>query len=104
MTEKLLGQLRPTGTGAEVVYSVPSDTTAIVKTIVVSNVGSGSIKYSIFVSEATTYNESTAISFDISLATEKTNFIQTYIATTGNIAFKTDTANDATITLFGAEI
>ena len=106
MTEKQLGQLRPTNTNTTSVYS-PSGVTGIIKTIIVCNVGSGTIKYSIYLDDdGTTYTEATAISFDVSLTTENTTFIQTYIplSASGNIAFKTDTANDATITILGAEI
>ena len=103
--EKLLGQLRPSGTSAEVVYSVPSETTCIVKTIAISNTSNGAVKYSIFVSEGTTYDETTAIIWEVSLAKNNNEMINNFIALTGgNIAFQIDSATDLTITLFGAEI
>lgn len=104
LQEKLLGQLRPSGTSAEVVYSVPTDTTVIIKTIAISNVSSASMKYSIFVSEGTTYDESTAIAWNCILAKENSIMIDTFISLTGNVAFQVDTASSATITLFGAEV
>jgi len=103
--EKLLGQLRPSSTSAEVVYSAPSETTAIVKTITIANTSNTAVKYSIFVSAGTTYDETTAIIWEVSLAKNNSDIIDNFIALTeGNIAFKIDSATDATITLFGAEI
>jgi len=102
--EKLLGQLRPSSTSAEVVYSVPSETTAIVKTITIANTSNSAVKYSIFVSEGTTYDETTAIIWEVSLAKNNSDVLNMFIALTGNVAFEIDGANDATITLFGAEI
>ena len=103
--EKLLGQLRPSSTSAEVVYSVPSETTAIVKSILVSNVSALGMKYSIFVSEGTTYDESTAIAWNCILAKENSIVINLFVSLTqGNIAFKVDTSSSATITLMGVEV
>lgn len=105
MIEKLIGQLRPSSTNAEVVYNVPSNTTGIIKTITIANTSNSSVKYSIFVSSGTTYDETTAIIWEVSLAKNNSDMLDTYIALTGgNIAFKIDSSNDATITLFGAEI
>jgi len=103
--EKLLGQLRPSGTSALSVYTVPSDTTTIIKNMTVANVGSATIKYSIFASSGTTYDETTALAWEIDLEAGDTHVNTSFTALTeGNIAFKVDTANDGTITIFGAEI
>ena len=103
--EKLIGQLRPSSTGAEVVYTVPSNTTSIIKSIFLSNTSNSAVEYSIFVSTGTTYDETTALYFEISLAKNTSDNINTYIALEqGNVAIKINSANDATITLFGAEI
>lgn len=106
--EKQLGQSRPAGTAAASIYSPPANTTTIIKTIIVSNVSSASMKYSIFMDDnGTTYDQTTAIAYNVVLAKESTIVIDTFLAmndATGNIAFQVDTADSATISIFGAEM
>ena len=106
--EKQLGQSRPSGTSAVSVYSPAANTTAVIKTIIVSNVSSASMKYSIYMDDdGTTYDQTTAIAYNCVLAKENTIVIDTFLAMNnagGNIAFQVDTADSATITLMGAEI
>ena len=106
--EKQLGQSRPSGTSAVSIYSPPADTTAIIKTITITNVSNASLRYKLFIDDdGTTYDETTTMAWDISLAKQTSVFIETYICmnnSTGNFAFEIDSANDATITLFGVEI
>ena len=106
--EKQLGQSRPSGTAAVSVYSPPADTTAVIKTIIIANVGAGSVDACLFCDDdGTTYDESTAIYWEVSIANGNTVIIDTYICmdnSSGNLAIKTSSANDITFTLFGVEI
>jgi len=106
--EKQLGQSRPSGTAAVSVYSPAADTTAVIKTITITNVSNASLRYSLFVDDdGTTYDETTALAWEISLAKQTSVFIETFIAmdnSAGNFAFQIDSADDGVITLFGAEI
>ena len=106
--EKQLGQSRPSGTVAASIYSPPADTTAIIKTIIIANVGSGSVDASLFCDDdGTTYDESTAIYWEVSIANGNTTIINTYICmddASGNFAIQSSIGNDLTFTIFGVEI
>jgi hypothetical protein len=106
--EKQLGQLRPTDTTAASLYSPGVGVTAIIKSIVICNQTSSSAKFRIFLDDdGTTYDESTALFFDITIAANSTDQIDTFYAmnnSAGNLAVRTDTNSAITFTCFGAEI
>jgi hypothetical protein len=108
LQEKQLGQLRPGNTTAASLYSPGASTTAIIKTIVVCNQTASSAKYRIFVDDdGTTYDQTTALFYDITIGANSTDHIDTYYAmndANGNLAVRTDTNSALTFTCFGAEI
>ena len=108
LQEKQLGQLRPADMTAASLYSPGSSTTTIIKTIIVCNQTTASAKYRIFVDDnGTTYDETTALFYDIAIGANSTDQIDTYYAmndSTGNLAVRTDTNSALTFTCFGVEI
>ena len=108
LQEKQLGQLRPANTTAASLYSPGSNTTTIIKSIVVCNQTASSAKFRIFVDDdGTTYDETTALFFDIVIGANSTDQIDTFYAmnaSAGNLAVRTDTNSALTFTAFGVEI
>jgi hypothetical protein len=106
--EKQLGQSRINGTTATSVYSPAVGVTAIIKTIYIANQSGSADTYRLFVDDdGTTYDQTTALFYDIVIEADETLQIDTFIAMndpSGNVAFQNGTANALTITLFGAEI
>ena len=106
--EKQLGQLRPADTVAASLYSPPASTTAIIKSIVVSNTTGSAATFRIFLDEdGTTYDESTAHFFDVNIGANTTVIVDTYWAMdtdAGNLAVRSGTSNALTFTAYGAEI
>lgn len=106
--EKVLGQLRPANTTVASLYSPPANTTAIFKTLLVCNTTAGAALYRVFLHDTgTTYDQTTALFYDVSVAGNTTAIIEIFGAMSqdaGNIAVRTDTANALTFTLMGAEI
>jgi len=107
LQEKQLGQLRPANTTAASLYSPVANVTGIIKTLHVCNTTASSAKFSIYSDDnGTTYDESTALFFDVLLAANTTVQISMFVAMdneAGNFAVQTDTASAITFTLFGAE-
>jgi len=110
LQEKQLGQLRPADAVAASLYSIGvTVTSGIVKTIIVCNVNSAATAlYRIFADDdGTTYDETTALFYDISLGPNKSDQIDTFYAMSnsdGNLAVRTDTGNILTFTVFGVEV
>ncbi len=108
LQEKQLGQLRPANTTAASLYSPASSTTTIAYSLIVCNTSGASAKYRIFHDDnGTTYDQTTALFYDIALAADTTDVIEIKISandSTGNIAVRTDTNSALTFTLYGAEI
>ncbi len=106
--EKQLGQLRPANTTAATLYSPGASTTAIIKSIVVCNTSGSAATFRIFLDDnGTTYDQTTALFYDIAIAADTTIQIDTYYAmndSTGNLAVRTSVNNALTFTCFGAEI
>ncbi len=104
---KQLGQLRPANTTAATIYSPGSSTESIVRTITVCNLTASAVDYSIFDDDdGTTYDESTALYFNVSLAAKATENIEVRIAMNdpnGNLAVKTETSSALNFTCFGEE-
>lgn len=108
LQEKQLGQLRPANTTAASLYSPGANTTTIIKSIVVCNQTASSAKFRIFIDDdGTTYDETTALFFDITIGANSTDQIDTFYAmnnSSGNLAVRTDTNSALTFTCFGTEI
>jgi len=107
-TLKQLAQSRPSDTNAVSIYSPGADTESIIKSIVVCNTTGLAVTYRIFHDDdGTTYDESTALFFDVSLAANSTDTLELNLTmndSSGNIAVRTGTANGLTFTVYGAEI
>lgn len=108
ITEKQLGQSRPANTTAASIYSPPSSTRVIIKSVEVTNTSSSKVKYRIFHDDnGTTYDETTALRWDITLGANESDSFNVYWTSndsTGNFAVRTDTANALTFTFYGAEL
>jgi hypothetical protein len=108
LQEKQLGQARENSTNAVSVYSPGASTTAIVKGIFVCNQSGADAQVRVFVDDdGTTYDESTAIIWDITVPADSVLDIDTFVAmndANGNLAYRSSVANALTITVFGAEI
>lgn len=108
LQEKQLGQSRPASTAVVSLYSPPASTTAIVRSIFVCNTTGSSAAYRIFVDDdGTTYDQTTALFYDVTIAAATTVVIDVFLAMhqdAGNLAVRTDTLNALNFTCFGAEI
>lgn len=106
--EKQLGQARENSANAVSVYSPGASTTAIIKGIIIANTSGSASTYRLFLDDdGTTYDESTALAWDILIAADSVVHIDTFHAmnnSSGNFAYRSSVANALTITLFGVEI
>jgi len=106
--EKQLGQHRINSTTATSLYSPGASTTAIVKSIVICNQSGTADTFRLFVDDdGTTYDETTAVYFDVAIAADTTIQIDTFWPmndSSGNLATQNATANALTFTAFGVEI
>ena len=106
--EKQLGQVRENSTNAVPVYSPGDGVTAIISSIRVANTTGSTATVRIFNDDnGTTRDESTALYWDIDIATKTTLAIDTFFAmnnSAGELAYRSSVANALTITIFGAEI
>ena len=104
LQEKMLGQLRPANTTAASLYAPAANVTAIIKTIFVANTSSSVALFCIFVhNTGTTYDETTALFWDVSIASHATVELNSFLAmnnSAGHLAVRTDTANALTFTFF----
>lgn len=102
-----LGQSRPADTVAVSLYSPADGIVAIIKQIIVCNTSAGSAKYRVCHDEdGTTYDETTALLWNIPLATETADILDTciYMAnSSGNLAVRTDTTEAVTFSCYGEE-
>lgn len=111
MIATILAQSRPANDTAVSVYSPPNDTVrAEITLVVVCNTSGGVAAFRIFLDDdGTTYDESTALFWDISVAADTTVEILLHnkswwmTNSAGNLAVRTDTASAFTFTVFGAE-
>lgn len=102
-----LGQIRPANTTVTSIYSPANGITGVVKMIRVCNTSGSAAKFRMFHDkDGTTYDETTALEWDKSLAADETVQIDCFLAVknTGNLAFRTDTANALTFTVYGVEV
>jgi len=106
--EKQLGQARDNDTDAHSVYSPAVGVTAIITTIVLANTSTSSAEVSVYIDDdGTTYNESTCLASTILIAAKSSEVIMGFFPmnnSAGNLAYKQETANAITITVFGTEI
>lgn len=106
--EQQLGQLRPANTTAASLYSPNAGITTIIKSIVVCNTTGIAAKFRVFLDDdGTTYDETTALFYDVTIAANTTVQVDTFYAmndSSGNLAVRTDTNDALTFTCFGAEI
>lgn len=104
---KELGQARPADTTAVSLYSPGSNISAEVISIYVSNTTGSAATFRIFVDvNGTTFDETTALFFDTSLAANTTLLIEGRIYlnnTLANIAVRQGTASALTFTAYGSE-
>lgn len=102
-----LGQLRPANTTAASLYSPADGIVTVITQIIVCNTSAGSAKYRICHDEdGTTYDETTALFWDVPLATETTDILSVTLYMTdnsGNISVRTDTNSALTFTCYGEE-
>ena len=106
--EKQLGQHRINSTTATSLYSPGASTTTIIKSIVVCNQSGTVDTFRLFIDDdGTTYDQTTALYYDVSIAAGTTVQIDTYWPMNdadGNLATQNATANALTFTAFGVEI
>lgn len=103
--DTVIGQLRPSNTTAAAAYTKPVKKIPLVSSIFIANTTTASAKYSIYLdADGTTYNESTALFFNVELLANSTALVEfkgSIIIDGGSIGVKTDTANALTFTIFG---
>lgn len=108
LQEKQLGQLRPANTTAASLYSPGANVTGIAKNLIVCNLTAIEATFRVFVDDdGTTFDETTALFFDVPLLGNTTVLIDMYAAMNnpaGNLAVQTGTASALNFTLFGAEL
>ena len=106
--EKQIAQARENSTNAVSVYSPGADVTAAIKTIHVCNTTGSVVKLRLFHDDdGTTYDQSTALEYDIMIPANGSYDWDGFLAMndqTGNLAYRSDTANALTITVYGSEI
>lgn len=104
--EKQLAQKRENSTNAVSVLQASTGTT-VVKTIIIANTGNAATYRLFHDDDGTTYDESTALFWDVGIAKNSTIQIDTFVAMddpTGNFAYRSSIANALTITIYGSEI
>lgn len=106
--EKQLGQARDNDTNTHSIYSPAANTTAVIRTIMIANNTAGAVAIRLFIDDdGTTYDQSTTILYDYSVAANTTEQINGFFAmndATGNFAYQQGAANACTVTIFGVEI
>lgn len=104
---KVLAQSRPAGTGATLAYTGPANGAAIVRYILVANTTALAAAYSIYLDDdGTTYDQTTALFYAISLAANDTELIDIELPLTSssaNLAVQTGTGSAITFTVIGEE-
>jgi len=108
MTHKQLGQARPGDTNAVSIYSPGSSTQAIIKNIVIANTSGSAATFRIFHDDdGSTFDETTALFWDIAIAANTSVSIDSAVLmddNTGNLAVRTSINDALTFTVYGAEI
>ena len=103
-----LGQSRPSGTTAASIYSPAASTQTIVSHVIIANTSGAAATFRLFHDDdGTTYDETTALAWDVAIAADETVTFDTAIAmadSSGNLAVRTDTADALTFTAYGMEL
>lgn len=106
-TNKQLGQARPADLNAASIYSPAVGVETRVTTLVICNTTGSAATYRVFHDDnGVTYDESTALYFDETVAANTTivKSLRVDMAdAAGNLAIRTDTANALTFTAYGIE-
>jgi hypothetical protein len=104
-TYQQLGQARENSTNAVSVYSPGASEEAIIKSIIVANTSGADATVRIFVDDdGTTYDESTAIAWDVTIPADSVWDFETTICmndATGNLAYRSSVSNALTVTVNG---
>ncbi|MCP4900122.1 MAG: hypothetical protein GY906_24390 [bacterium] len=106
---KQLGQARPANTTAVSIYNPGPNVITELTAIFICDTAGGTPKYRIFLDDdGTTYDETTALYYDVQIQ-ENTETVLIDLTgvwmadSDGNLAVRTDAANEITFTLFGKE-
>lgn len=106
-TVKQLGQLRPGDTNPASIYTPAAGVTAHIRNVVVCNNTGAAATFRLHHDEdGTTYDVTTALYYDVSVAANTTYVHEPliFMATEGgNLAVQSGTANALTFTVYGAE-
>ncbi len=104
---RILAQSRPGNTTAVSVHSPLASSYTKITRIIVCNTASTTQKFRIFLdNDGTTYDETTALFWDITTPTDTTVEIKAgwwMDNSSGNLAVRTDSASAFTFTVFGEE-
>lgn len=102
-----LGQLTPADTNAASIYSPAAGIVTEITSIVVTNTDGSAHTYRIFHDEdGSTYSTATALWYDVSIAANTTVVLEplAFMADSdGNLAIRTNSANNLTFTVYGKE-
>ena len=107
VTHRQLGQLRPANTTAAAIFSPTENKPYHVHAVLIANTGSSTIKVSLFHdTDGDTWDETTAIVWEAAIATDGYLHLTfergiTGYHSAGSLGVKTDTADDATFTVYG---
>ena len=108
LQEKQLSQLRPANTTAASLYSPADNTTTIITNIWVCETAGNTPTYRLFVDDnGTTYDQTTAIAYDVAMTANQSVRIPCFIAmndSSGNLAVRTSANSEITFTCFGSEL
>lgn len=102
-----LGQLRPADTNAASLYSPAANVDAVIRQIIVCNTSGAASTFRIFHDDnGTTYDQGTALFYDVAIAADETLVLDVFICMdddTGNVAVRSGNANALTFTAYGSE-
>jgi len=105
---KVLGQSRPADLNPVAIYTPPTGRIGIIRHILICNTSGASATYRLFLdSDGTTYDESTALFWDITVAANTTiaTVAQAWdLRNPGNLAVRSSVASALTFTVFGIEL
>ena len=106
--EKILGQLRPSTSDAQIIYAANQGKKAIITDVFICNVSSGKTEFSLYYSDGGQISdETTALFQDAALNKGQTyalNNMCVGVSVEGKIIVKSQSGNDVNFTIFGKEI
>jgi hypothetical protein len=105
---KMLGQLRPADTTAATLYTKAQDSKVWLDQLFICNTTGSPATYRVCIDEdGSTYDETTALYWDVDLATKVSIVIdlKAYLDTaSGSVGVRSGTSDALTFTLFGEEL